>query len=236
MLNIHNYDNSKFKSKSLLFNYYVYKKEKVLNVFNQLSVWLSFQLSIIFLIGIPITLFVWSIKKRNKAVNKLLSIYWKISLLFFISLLLLIGKYNYALVITNISTLLMTISVWFWNDINDELREYDLSYSLATTTKVWRWSITFISLNFLIQSLKNITCLSFINSGACEIWLQPSTNLYNIIKNLFNFFFGANFTQPIAKFAGLFSLLIYILGLIQWSIIKLPKNGRNSCFSENGKN
>ena len=34
----------------------------------------------------------------------------------------------------------------------------------------------------------------------------------------------------------LFSLLIYILGLIQWSIIKLPKNGRNSCFSENGKN
>ena len=57
-----------------------------------------------------------------------------------------------------------------------------------------------------------------------------------LILNLFNFFFGANFTQPIAKFLGLFSLLIYILGLIQWSIIKLPKNGRNSCFSENGKN
>jgi len=59
---------------------------------------------------------------------------------------------------------------------------------------------------------------------------------YLILKNLFNFFFGANFTQPIAKFLGLFSLLIYILGLIQWSIIKLPKNGRNSYFSENGKN
>ena len=92
MHNIHNYDNSKFKSNSLMFNYYVFKKEKVLNVFNQLSIWLSFQLSIIFLIGIPVTLSLWSIKKRNKAVNKLLSIYWKISLLFFISLLLLIGK------------------------------------------------------------------------------------------------------------------------------------------------
>ena len=207
-----------------------------MNVFNQLSIWLSFQLSIIFLIGIPITLSFWSIRKRNKAVNKLLSIYWKVSLLFFISLMLLIGKYNYALVITNISTLLMTISVWFWNDINDELKEYDFSYSLTTTTKVWRWSLTFISLNFLIQSLLNISCFSFINSAACEIWLYPSSNLYIIIKNLFNFFFGANFTQPIAKFLGLFSLLIYILGLIQWSIIKLPKNGRNSCFSENGKN
>ena len=211
-------------------------KEKVLNVFNQLSIWLSFQLSIIFLIGIPVTLSLWSIKKRNKAVNKLLSIYWKISLLFFISLLLIIGKYNYALLITNISTLLITISIWFWNDINDELKEYDFSYSLTTTTKIWRWSLTFISLNFLIQSLHNFSCLSFINSAACEIWIQPSSNFYIIIKGLFNFFFGANFTQPIAKFLGLFSLLIYTLGLIQWSIIKLPKNGRNSCFSDNGSN
>jgi len=207
-----------------------------LNVLNQLSVWLSFQLSIIFLIGIPITLSLWAIKKRNKAIKKLLSIYWKISLLFFISLFLLIGKYNYALLITNISTLLMTISVWFWNDINDELREYDLSNSLTTTTKVWRWSLTFISLNFLIQSLQNLSCFSFINSEACEIWLQPSSNLYIIIKNLFNFFFGANFTEPIAKFLGLFALLVYIIGLIQWLSIKLPKFGRNSCFSGNGKN
>jgi len=190
----------------------------------------------IFFIGIPITLLIWSIKRRNKVVNKLLSIYWKVSLLFFISLLLLIGKYSYALVITNISTLLMTLSVWFWNDINDELREYDFSYPLTTTTKIWRWTITFISLNFLIQSLQNLNCFSFVNSDACAIWLQPSSNLYIFIKNLFNFFFGANFTQPIAKFLGLFSLFIYILGLIQWSIIKLPKNGRNSCFSENGRN
>ena len=154
-----------------------------MNVFNQLSIWLSFQLSIIFLLGIPVTLSIWSIKKSNKAVIKLLSIYWKVSILFFISLLLLIGEYNYALLITNVSTLLMTVSIWFWNDINDELREYDFSYSLTTTTKIWRWTITFISLNFFIQSLQNFNCFYFINSDACEIWLQPSSNLYTIIKN-----------------------------------------------------
>ena len=135
-----------------------------MNVLNQLSVWISFQLSIIFLIGIPVSLSLWSIKKRNKAVNKLLSIYWKISLLFLISLLLLIGEYNYALVITNISILLMTISVWFWNDINDELKEYNLSYALTTMTKVWRWALTFIFLNFIIQSLQNYSCFYFIKS------------------------------------------------------------------------
>ena len=156
--------------------------------------------------------------------------------MFFISLILLVGEYNFALVFTNISTLLMTISVWFWNDINDELKEYNLSDIFATTIKVWRWSLTFVSFNFLIQSLQNISCLYFINSAECEIWLTPSTNLYLFIKSLFNFFFGANFTQPVAKFLGLFSLLIYILGLIQWAIIKFPKSGRNSGFSEYGRN
>ena len=160
-----------------------------MSVLNQLSIWLSFQLSIIFLIGIPISLLLWSIQKKNKAVNKLLSIYWKISLLFFISLLLLIGNFSYALLITNISTLLMTISVWFWNDINDELKEYDFSYYLTSTTKVWRWSLTFISLNFLIQSLLNFRCLSVINSAECQIWRQPSSNFYILIKSLFTALF-----------------------------------------------
>ena len=210
--------------------------KKVLNFLNQLSIWLSFQLSIIFLFGIPITILCWALKRKNKAVSMLLSKYCKISLLFFISLILLIGKYNYALLITNISTLLITISVWFWSDINDELKEYSFSHALATTTKVWRWSISFISLNFLIQSLNNISCITFINSTECEMWLKPSTNLYIILKNLFNFFFGANFTQPVAKFLGLFALLIYILGLIQWTLIKLPKSGRNSGFSQYGRN
>ena len=129
----------------------------------------------------------------------------------------------------------MTLSVWFWNDINDELKEYRLSHALITTTKVWRWTLTFITLNFLIQSLNNISCISFINSAECAIWLKPSEKLHLILNNLFNFFFGATFSQPVAKFLGLFGLLIYILGLVQWAIIKLPKNGRNSGFSNYGK-
>ena len=186
--------------------------------------------------GIPLTLFCWSIKNNSKAITKLLSNYWKISLLFFISLILLIGKYNYALLITNISTVIMAISVWFWNDINEELKEYGIYHALTTTTKVWRWSLSFISLNFLIQSLNNISCISIINSTECEIWLKPSMNLYLILKNLFNFLFGASFSQPVAKFLGLFALLIYVLGLLQWAMIKLPKSGRNSGFSNYGKN
>ena len=126
----------------------------------------------------------------------------------------------------------MSISVWFWNDINDELKEYDITHALTTTTKVWRWSLIFITLSFLIQSLNNISCISFINSAECGIWLKPSTNLYLILQNLFNFLFGATFSQPVAKFLGLIALFTYVLGLLQWATIKLPKSGRHSGFSK----
>ena len=197
---------------------------------NEFSTWITFQLSSIFILGVPLSLFIWSIKKRNKAIEKLLTIYWKISILFLISLLLFIGGVDFSLLVLIISTVLMTISVWLWNDINRELKGYKLNNIFITTVKAWRWTLTFISISFLMQSFQDVSCLNLINSSECLKWSEPSKNLSEIINQLFNFLFGANFTEPIAKFIGLFALLIYVLGLLQWFIIKLPKSGRNSDF------
>lgn len=145
--------------------------------------------------------------------------------------MLFIGKLSFALLITNISTIFMTISVWFWTDINFELAEYQTWHPLSVSTKIWRWSLTLVSIIFLCQSLSNITCTYSILSSSCLNWLEPSEKLYLILKNLFNFFFGAKFSEPIAKFFGLLTLFIYTLGLLQWLVIKLPKSGRNSGFS-----
>tara|TARA_Y100000589_G_scaffold296177_1_gene303164 strand:- start:163 stop:555 length:393 start_codon:yes stop_codon:yes gene_type:complete len=125
----------------------------------------------------------------------------------------------------------MTIGVWFWTDINRELKGYKLTNTLIITTRTWRWTLTFLSMSFLVQSLQDFSCLNSINSSQCLKWSEPSNNLSKIINQLFNFLFGANFTEPIAKFVGLFALLIYTLGLLQWLIIKLPRSGRNSGFS-----
>jgi len=198
---------------------------------NELSAWITFQLSSIFIVGVPLSIFIWSIKKRNKAIEKLLKIYWKISILFFISLILFIGGVDFSLLILILSTSLMTICVWLWADINRELKGYKLTNLLITTTRAWRWALTFISLSFLVLSLQDLSCLNSINNSECLKWSEPSRNLYQIINQLFNFLFGAKFTEPIAKFTGLFALLIYTLGLFQWLIIKLPRTGRNSGFS-----
>ena len=198
---------------------------------NEFSTWITFQLSSVFIVGVPLSIFIWSIKKRNKAIEKLLIIYWKISILFLISLLLFIGGVDFSLLILIISTSLMTISVWFWNDINRELKGYKLTNALVTITRAWRWTLTFISISFFVLCFQNLSCINSINSSECLKWSEPSKNLSQIINQLFNFLFGANFTEPIAKFIGLFALLIYTLGLFQWFIIKLPRSGRNSGFS-----
>ena len=202
---------------------------------NEFSAWITFQLSSIFIVGVPLSIFIWSINKRNKAITKLLITYWKVSILFFISLILFIGGVQFSLLILIISTWLMTICVWLWNDINRELKGYKLTNALVTTTRAWRWALTFISISFLVQFLQNLSCINLINSSKCLKWSEPSRNLSQIINQLFNFLFGASFTEPIAKFIGLFALLIYMLGLFQWFIIKLPKSGRNAGFSNYGE-
>ena len=202
---------------------------------NEFSAWITFQLSSIFIVGLPISIYIWSIKKRNKAIEKLLLTYWKISILFLISLILFIGGVDFSLLILILSTSLMTICVWLWTDINRELKGYKLSNALVTSTRAWRWALTFISVSFLIHGCQDLSCLISFNSSECLEWSEPSKNLSQLINLLFNFLFGANFTEPIAKFIGLFALLIYLIGLFQWFIIKLPKSGRNSGFSNDGE-
>jgi len=197
----------------------------------EFTIWLNFRLCGIFIVGLPFTLLFWSINKRNKAIEKLLSNYWKISILYFISLMLFIGKQELSLLVLNLSMILMTITAWFWSDINAELREYKIFHPLTITTKVWRWALTFITFNLILQSILSKYCLLSINNGNCDYWIIPSNNLYNILRISFNFLFGANFTEPIAKFIGLFSLFLFILGLLQWFIIQFPRSGRKSDFS-----
>ena len=202
---------------------------------NEFSAWITFQLSAVFILGIPLSIFIWSIKKKNKAIEKLLKTYWKVSILFFISLILFIGGVNFSFLTLIISTFLMTICIWLWTDINRELKGYKLTNALVTLTKAWRWALTFISISFLVHAFQDFSCLNSINSSECLRWSEPSKNLSQLINNFFNFLFGANFTEPVAKFLGLFALLIYTLGLFQWLIIKLPRSGRNLGFSNYGE-
>ena len=68
-----------------------------------------------------------------------------------------------------------------------------------------------------MNSLSNNTCIGL---------LEAPKQLNFAAGGLFNFLFGANWTESLAAFTGYIALLAYIVGLIQWILIRLPKQGR----------
>ena len=38
--------------------------------------------------------------------------------------------------------------------------------------------------------------------------------------------FGGTWSEPVAAFVGYCGLALYVVGLLQWLLVRLPKNGR----------
>ena len=45
-------------------------------------------------------------------------------------------------------------------------------------------------------------------------------------KTIINFILGGNWSEGFATFFAYLALILYLIGLVQWLIIQLPKNGR----------
>ena len=86
-------------------------------------VWLIYRLGATFAFGMPLVLFIWATIKKESSITRLLSIYWKVSSLIVISMLLLTGNSPIGYLTSFLSPLIILISVWFWIDLNEELQE-----------------------------------------------------------------------------------------------------------------
>ncbi len=192
----------------------------------QTLIWLTYRLGAIFAFGLPIVITSWASLKKEKSIVRLLSIYWKIASIMPISMLLLIGNKQIGYLTTFISPLLLILAVWFWVDLNEELAEFPPWRALPFTVRIWRWGISFFGCFYLMLSISTISCIQSIDGKYCESWLKTPQNLHLITKNIFNFFLGANWTEQLAAFVGLLALIIYFVGIIQWALIRLPKQGR----------
>ncbi len=56
--------------------------------------------------------------------------------------------------------------------------------------------------------------------------LQPPQQLNRGIEQLFGFVFGGTWTPTIAAFIGWLGLVGFVVGLLQWLLVRLPKFGR----------
>ncbi len=192
----------------------------------QILIWLTYRLGATFAFGLPLILFFWASIRKESSIVRLLSIYWKVASLIPISMLLLIGNRPIGFLTTFISPLLLIISVWFWVDLNEELREFPPWRALAFTVKVWRWCISFFGVFSSLISISSLSCIKSIDGQFCRSWSGAPQVLHLTTKSLFNFFFGANWTEQLAAFVGYLALIVYCVGIVQWVLIRLPKQGR----------
>ncbi|MCP9775861.1 DUF3177 family protein [Cyanobium sp. WAJ14-Wanaka] len=191
-------------------------------------VWLDYRLAVLFSVALPLVLLVWASLRREGALVRLLQIYWKVASLLLISVLLLANQRPLGFLMALVGQLLVVLAVWFWVDINEELADLPPWRPLPLTVRIWRWSLTFWALLGAALSATSLACLNkaALASAACIPWLQAPQALNVQVTGVFGFVFGAQWSPTLAGFVGYLALVAYVVGLLQWLLVRLPKQGR----------
>ena len=192
----------------------------------QILVWLSYRIAATFAFGLPLFLLIWAKISNLSSIDRLLSIYWKVSSLYAINLLFLSGENQLGQLISFISPILMVCSIWFWVDLNEEIDEMSFYKPISLTTRIWRWTLSFWGILNTGLHLFSWKCLSSISGNYCDTWREIPYNSFMTTKVIIKFILGGNWTTAFATFFAYLSLILYLIGLTQWLIMQFPKNGR----------
>ena len=192
----------------------------------QTLVWLSYRLAATFAFGLPVFLFIWARVSNSSSIDRLLSIYWKVSSLYAINILFLSGESQLGQLISLLSPLIMVTSIWFWVDLNEEIYEMYKYNPISLTTRIWRWSLSFWAIFNTGLHIFSWRCLNSINGNYCDIWREIPYNSFVMTKTIIKFILDGNWTATLATFFAYLALILYLVGLLQWLLIQLPKNGR----------
>ena len=192
----------------------------------QILVWLSYRIAATFAFGLPMFLLIWAKISNVSSIDRLLSIYWKVSSLYAINLLFLSGKSQLGQFISVISPILMVCSIWFWVDLNEEIEEISHYKPISLTTRIWRWTLSFWGILNTGLHIFSWRCLNSINENYCDIWREIPYNSFITTKIIIKFILDGNWTSGLATFFAYLSLILYLIGLLQWLVIQFPKNGR----------
>jgi len=190
-------------------------------------VWLDYRLAAVFALGLPLVLLVWSALKREQALTRLMGIYWKVASLLLITVLLLTDNRPLGYLLAVLSHMLVVISVWFWVDLNEELADLPPWRPLPFVVRAWRWGLTVFGVLGAALSAVALSCVGGgLTRPICRVWLEAPDDLHGGVASVFDFVFGGSWTAAIAAFVGYVSLVAYGVGLLQWLVVRLPKQGR----------
>ena len=190
-------------------------------------VWLDYRLAAVFAVGLPLVLLIWAALRQEKALVRLMGIYWKVASLLLITVLLLTDNRPLGYLLAFIAQLLVVVSVWFWVDLNEELADLPPWRPLPYAVRAWRWGLSVFGVLGALLSARALDCVrGGVTRPFCRVWLEAPDDLHGGVANVFRFLFGGSWTGAIAAFVGYVALVAYGVGLLQWLLVRLPKQGR----------
>ena len=185
-------------------------------------VWTDYRLALLFAVFVPLTLLIWSWVAKAEAISSIMTIYWRVASLLAITVYLMIGGYSFSFITALAAKILIPLSLWFWADLNEEIREQP-KRSLNLAFNAWRWAMTFYCGIGIIVQIAFLRC-AFSNTAfageSCQAWLQPSLAFADV--------FHANFESGFLGVLGIVALVLYALYLGYFLLVKLGRQGRSA--------
>jgi hypothetical protein len=144
-----------------------------------------------------------------------------------IALLLLTHERPMGYVLLVLAPLLMVAAVWLWVDLNEELADMPPWRPLPLTMRLWRWSLTFYGIASAVLAATALPCVGgALGRPQCQVWLEAPSGLHGVVAQVLGFIFGATWTPGVAAFVGYVLLVGYGVGLLQWLLLRVPRQGR----------
>ncbi|MBS9772248.1 MAG: DUF3177 family protein [Trichodesmium erythraeum GBRTRLIN201] len=185
---------------------------------------MDYRLAVLFTVVIPLFLLIWAFVKKSEAIQNLLIIYWRVASLLAISLYLMIAAVPISFLTSLIARFLIPISLWFWVDLNEEIRDLRNSPLKASLTS-WRWACTTYNLLGIILQIPFVVCgfkshNQLLSDPSCRVWLDPPW--------LFKQIFHPDWPPEFIGFLGFSGLVIYTIFLSYFILVKLQRQGRSA--------
>ncbi|WP_041766342.1 DUF3177 family protein [[Leptolyngbya] sp. PCC 7376] len=182
--------------------------------------WMDYRLAVIFTVITPIVLLIWSLVSKIESMQRLLGIYWKVASLLMITVYLLIPSWSVGYLTGLLSRILIPISLWFWIDLNEEIRDQPAS-KLKLVFTSWRWAMTAYCAIGALINLPFFSCIfsATTKQGAyCQVWLEAPIRYKEILH--------ANSSAGFLGFLGATGLIVYGIYLLSFLIFRLGRQGR----------
>ncbi len=185
-------------------------------------VWMDYRLAVLFTVLIPVILLIWAFVQKADGIQRLLTIYWRVSSLLMITVYLMIGGFGISFISSLMARILIPISLWFWVDLNDEI-DYASDEALKFVFTSWRWAISIYCVFGALLTLPFLNCAfseTALETPNCKVWLEAPL----LYKN----YFHSNTPNGSLGFIGIIGLVFYVVCLGYFVIFKLGKQGRTA--------